>query len=161
MTPRDLYFDCYHQAAHVVVALVLGCRVEYVEIGTGADKIGWNLDAACVQDVEAVCAAGFEMEQILRRREDLSWSRAEGDRGLLQVTYADRTGLSLTTEELAARFTAGAVSSRSVLGHAGARHAIDELADYLNDAYLRDERRVEANDLKAITSQITGVPARP
>ena len=161
MSPRDLYFATYHQAAHVVAALVLGCRIEYVEIATPASKVGWNLDSASIADTETVCGAGFEMEQILGRLYDSSWSRSEDDRVLLGTIHADRTGLSLTAPEIDARFTAGAASSRAILEHAGARHAIDELAEHLNDAYLRDERRVEAADMRAITAQITGAVAKP
>ena len=160
MSPRDLYFASYHQAAHVVSALVFGCRIEYVEIGNTVDKIGWNLDSASVGDAEAVCCAGFEMEMILGRRQDLSWSRSGSDRALLETIHSERMGETLTSAELDALFTASAKSSRTVLEHAAVRHAIDELAEHLSEAYLRGDRRVEAADLTGIAALITGVAPR-
>jgi len=157
MTPRDIHFASYHQAAHVVSALLFGCRIEYVEIGNEADKIGWNLDSVSLRDTETVCGAGFEMERILGRRHELSWNRSDDDRVLLGTIHTDRTGETLTKVERDARFTAGADSSRSLLEHGRVRGVIDKLAEELNDAYHRGERRLEAKQISEITALVAGV----
>ena len=45
MTHRDLYFSTYHQAAHAVTAILLGCRVDYVDADATAEDQGWNLES--------------------------------------------------------------------------------------------------------------------
>lgn len=160
MTPRDLYFLTYHQAAHLVTAIVLGCGFDYVEIGTPLNLVGLDLEAASLADTETICAAGFEMEIILGRMHDTAWGRASDDRVLLGSIHADRTGDKLTSAELDERFTSGAASSRAVLQHKGTRSAIDQLSELLTDAHQSGERRVAAQDLKGVTGLLTGVAAQ-
>lgn len=159
MKPRDLHFATYHQAAHVVAALVVGCSVQYVEIGAATSRVGWNLDSAHIDDVGIIYGAGFQMEQMLGRRLEVSWTLSEDDRATLAGIYGDRTGISLTPAEIDERFQAGAASSEAILNHTAARHAIDELAELLTTVYLRGDHQLGIEDFQAITYQVTGVAA--
>jgi len=151
MTPRELYFVTHHQAAQVVAALMLGCRVDSIIVGTGPQDNGWNLEAAPFEDVEAICAAGFEMEILLGRMHEHAWTRSQPDRTYLGELHKDRTGDPLDLKWIDDQFVRGAASSRAILEHQGARKAIDLLADALNDVYGSKERKMTGVDIRTVT----------
>jgi len=151
LTPRDLYFASHHQAAHVVTAITLGCEVHYVDIGLPMEEVGWSLDTASVSDIEAVCAAGFEMERLLGRLYDQAWARSQEDRNLLASLYSDRTGLTMDQATLTERFLAGATSCRSILDHQTSRNAIDLVADALSTLLESGLHRLSAEAIYSIT----------
>ena len=141
----------------MVTALTLGCSIDYVEASREMASIGWNLETASTNDANLVCGAGFEMEIILGRLYDVAWKGSSGDRTLLQLTYADRTGIAMEAAEVDKEFKLGAASSRAILQHAVAREAIDTLAEALSDAHYKDKGRIEGSRLEAVAALITGV----
>jgi hypothetical protein len=161
MTPRELYFATHHQAAQVVAALMLGCRVDELTVAGSPQDFVWNLDAVPFEDVQAICAAGFEMEIVLGRLQEHAWTRSQLDRVLMAEVYTGRTGnvaLQTLTDE---QFNQGAVSSRAILDHQTARKAIDLLADALNDVYGSKERKITGVDIRTITGLEPAVAAVP
>jgi hypothetical protein len=156
MTYRDLYFATHHEAAHVVTALTLGCRVDFVEFGEGKSEAGWCLNQSSVGDVETICAAGYAMEQLMGRLPEQAWSRSQDDRALMASLHADLTGLALDGPATAERFLEGAEWSRAILNHQTARRAIDALASALSAVYGTGERRMSGADILEITSPIMG-----
>ena len=144
---RELYFATYHQAAHAVVAAMLGCRVDHLEIGFQPESIGWNPECAPTGDFETICAAGFAMELILGRRHDVVWDPARDDRATLRAITLDRTGGEMSPEETARRFTEGSEHCRSILNHSNVRIAVDQVAEALGDAYLANEEGLKGADV--------------
>jgi hypothetical protein len=156
MPPRELYFATYHQAAHAVVAMTLGCRVEHVEIGMVPEDVGWCLDTAPSGDFETVCAAGFAMELILGRRHDAAWDHCKDDRALMANLCVDRTGVAMDAPASVERFMEGAAHCRAILAHPAVRTAIDDLSESLADAYLAGEERVEGDALGHVSDALVG-----
>ena len=154
-SPRDLYFATYHQAAHAAVAVTLGCRVDYLEIGMVPEELGWCVDGTPSGDLETVCAAGFAMELELGRRHDSAWDHCKPDRILLTSSYDDRTGMAMDVAAGVERFMEGATLCRSILAHSAVRAVIDKLAEALGDAYLAGDERLERADVVAITDALT------
>jgi hypothetical protein len=70
MTPRELFFATHHQAAQVVTAMTLGCRVEFIELGVPFGPGGCSLQTTSTRDIETIFASGFEMERVLGRLHD-------------------------------------------------------------------------------------------
>jgi len=161
MTPRELYFVTHHQAAQIVAALTLGCRVDHVVAGTGPQENAWSLEAAPIEDAASVCAAGFEMEILLGRLHEHAWTRSQQDRALLGELHSDRTGDVLDEARLEERFMQGAASSRAILEHQTSRKAIDLLADALSDVYGSKERKMTGVDIRTITGMETAIKAAP
>ncbi len=151
MTPRELYFVTHHQAAQVVSALMLGCRVDSIIAGTGPQENSWSLEAAPFEDAQAVCAAGFEMEMLLGRLHEHAWTRSQQDRALMSELHTDRTGDTLDEVHLDELFMQSAESSRAILEHQTARKAIDLLADALSDVYGSKERKMTGIDIRTVT----------
>jgi hypothetical protein len=156
MSPRDVYFTTHHQAAHVVTAILLGCRVEFIDVEGTPGDLGWNVDAAAISDIETVCAAGFEMERLLGRLEDIAWRRSQDDRDLMSALCADRTGSAMTEAAIKEHFLQGAAASRGILDHTTARQAIDLLAEALSDAHDAGEKRLSAERILTITGLQSG-----
>lgn len=144
---RELYFATYHQAAHAVVAAMLGCRVDYLEIGLQPENVGWNPECAPTGDFETICAAGFAMELILGRRHDVVWEPARDDRATLRAIALDRTGGEMSPEETQRRFLQGVDHCRSILNHSSVRIVVDQVAESLGDAYLANEEGLKGADV--------------
>jgi|GEM_PF-3947272 len=159
LTPRsrrELYFATYHQAAHAVTAVALGCRIDFVEIGVDDAEIGWSLDTASMGDVETICAAGFAMEKLLDRLPEHAWSHSKVDRDLLGALHAERTGLTMNEQVLSERFLEGALWATAMLNHQAIRAAIDLLAEALSDSFDAGTSRVSGADVHAIVGPSMG-----
>lgn len=154
-----MYYATYHQAAHAVVAAMLGCSVDHLEIGFQPENIGWNPDSAPSGDFETLCAAGFAMEMILGRRHDAAWDPSKDDRATLKRIVLERTGATMDQAELAKRFMEGADHCRSILSHTGVRAVIDVLAESLGDAYLANEEGLKGADVRLMIGPLIGLEA--
>lgn len=158
MTPRELFFASHHQAAQVVTAMTLGCRVEYVDVAMPFGPSGCSLHNSATQDLETIFAAGFEMERVLGRMHDQAWLRCQKDRELMSESYSDRTGITIDEKTVTELFMRGAASSRAILEHATTRKAIDSLAEILSDMYGSPITRMMETDIQAITGLQSTVP---
>ncbi|MGV3615373.1 MAG: hypothetical protein ACO1SV_08570 [Fimbriimonas sp.] len=156
LAPRELYFATYHQAAHAVVATMLGCGVDRLDIGMQPEEVGWNPDAAPSGDFETVCAAGYAMELLLGRRPEVAWRHCQDDLAILTRISADRTGTPVDPEEASARFIQGGEQGRAILGHPSVRAAIDRLAESLGDAYLAHVEGLTDDDVRATLGPLHG-----
>lgn len=154
LPPRDLYYATFHQAAQVVVAMMLGYRVDNVDIGVNPDEFGVCLESANADDIDTVCAAGYAMEVLLNRRADTAWDQSKTDRLRMKSLHGDHTGIVLDLAATKERFMAGAELCRAILNHTGARQAIDLLAEALSEAYLAGEGRLEAAAIQEVTKSL-------
>ncbi len=159
LSPRDLYFATHHQAAHVAVAMVLGCRIDGIETSTGPDAILWSLDAVPTGDLATVCAAGYAMELLLGRRAELAEGHCRDDRSLMARLMADRTGFTPDSASVGAAFLEGAEQCRAILAHAAVRSAIDRLADAIAEAHLSGELALTRNELNGAVSSLAAATA--
>lgn len=154
LAPRDLYFASHHQAAHVVVAMMLGCRVDHVEIGITPEEPGWCLDTTPQGDIDTVCAAGYAMEILLGRRHDLAWTNCRSDLAAIATIHRERGELALDSDGAKKRFMNGAELSQAILTHPYVRAKIDALAEALSDLHLEGEGRMDGATVFAVSDSV-------
>lgn len=156
MTEQELHFATHHQAAHAVVAVALGCRVDRTTLTESAGEEDWGILSASLEDAAAVCAAGFAYELILGRSADEAWDRCKNDRSLFAAIYADRTGTPLDEFELALKFRQGVESSEAFLRHSKVQNAIESVAATMIGRYRVGQLELLEEDMMRIVGPFLG-----
>lgn len=154
LSARDLHFASCHQAAQVVVAMMLGCEVGSIQVGRPPDPAEWRFADAQEGDVETICAAGYAIEIAMGRIAEKAWGHAQNDLLLLRFLHAERTGLDLPHDQVEERFRAGAVHSQALLNHPVGRAAVDRLCGTIADRYLSGETSIGAQELRGLATQL-------
>ena len=156
--PSSIYHATHHQAAHAVTAVMLGFPVERISVTGSATEENWGILEAGIEDIAAVCAAGFAMDRILGLNSEAAWEGCRNDRDLLSAIYADRTGMALADAELTDLFHRGVSSSESILRHQNVQRGIEAMAASLVILFDAGESCMQEEDIRRIVAPLIGGP---
>lgn len=154
MTDRDLFFATRHQAAHAVITAVLGRTAARISPVASLVEEDWGIAGARIEEVAAVCAAGFAVERLLGRTTDEAWSRCKDDRSLLATIVADRSGIALEDVDLTDLFYQGVETAEAILRTPSAAKATDTIASMLLNVYDAGQSELGGEDVGKIVIAI-------
>jgi hypothetical protein len=162
MSAAELVDTCYHEAAHVVVALAVGGYVNFVEIGvhsymgmTAGGGVSWGSDKELdLDDVYAIFAAGYVSDVRRGASPENADVWSAGDRIDLKkyLERSDAVFLSETGREI--RFRHGVAKASVLLEKRQVQRAWKKLGDELVVLYRNGTPRVLGPSLESLVRPI-------